>query len=205
MVGFRIMPANPPVHPNESRARRAAASAMKPVPMTGTWAQITSDGTQSKVTVYRITVQGKQAQLEKPGKDGKGWEKSYTLSFDALGKSMYLVQAQSPGSANPNYVVMQVAPKARELQLVNPACTEAQAKDWEATRSGSDAVEELAPRGRRRRFGRRGQRAGSVSGGVHDGFRGRRGRPGRGGRAASPRAGRRDRPQARTTLTAHFL
>ena len=28
--------------------------------------------------------------------------------------------------------------RARELQLVNPACTEAQAKDWEATRSGSD-------------------------------------------------------------------
>lgn len=121
-----------------SSAPLMPASAMKPVPMTGTWAQITSDGTQSKVTVYRITVQGKQAQLEKPGKDGKGWEKSYTLSFDALGKSMYLVQAQSPGSANPNYVVMQVAPKARELQLVNPACTEAQAKDWEATRSGSD-------------------------------------------------------------------
>ncbi len=117
------------------------ASALKPVPISGTWAQLGTDGKPSAVSVYRVTVQGKVAQLDKPvtASDGtKGWDKSYALSFDALGRNMYLVQAVSPSSSSPNYVVMQIVPRSRELQLINPACTEAQAKEWGADRSGGD-------------------------------------------------------------------
>lgn len=122
-----------------SSAPLMPASALKPVPISGTWAQIGTDGQPSAVTIYRVSVQGKVAQLEKPAGPGKtGWDKSYALSFDALGKHMYLVQAASPDSSTPNYVVMQIVPNSRELQVINPACTEDQAKEWGASRSGGD-------------------------------------------------------------------
>ena len=111
------------------------AAAVKPAPLSGTWVKQGTDVPGDQAT-YRVRLAGKVAQLEKAGKNG--WDASFALSFDPLGKNLYLVQAVSPGSANPNYVVMLVPPKAKQLQVINPACTAEQAANWGAARSGGD-------------------------------------------------------------------
>ena len=109
-------------------------SAMDAPPIKGKYASVPSDPTKP-ATWYRAAPAGKQVKLSKRlSKDGEpeNWLFDRTLSFDAIEKDVYLVQSLAQDGKTVNYVLFRVRQGGKELLVVTPSCTAAQAKTYEA-------------------------------------------------------------------------
>lgn len=122
-----------------SAAPLMPAKAVDAVPLSGVYASVSSDPAATK-TWYRITPKGKALAVEKAQSEGENpdnWLADRTLSFDALGNSVYLVQSVNAAGTERNYVLMRIAEDGDLVSVTTPSCNAQQAAEYGATFAGS--------------------------------------------------------------------